>query len=173
MDISIFNTGERPAHENGHPPCLPPQFLSDFACSGYSLLSERSNRPTTVERLCRSQIRSCICRHRHRCLDLAYSASFSMVNDAYAAKDVTQSVFVVLAQNAGNSPPARPWLVGCTTKNSWRSTAPLPGITIRQPLRPRFDCLPEQVLLRPLRLTLDRASRENPSALSDTLADRG
>ena len=36
----------------------------------------------------------------HRYLDLVYSASFRMVNEAHAAKDVTQSVFVVLAQNA-------------------------------------------------------------------------
>jgi DNA-directed RNA polymerase specialized sigma24 family protein len=35
-----------------------------------------------------------------RYIDLVYSAAFRMVCDAHAAKDVTQSVFVALAQNA-------------------------------------------------------------------------
>ena len=36
----------------------------------------------------------------HRYVDLVYSAAFRMVGDAHAAKDVTQNVFVALAQNA-------------------------------------------------------------------------
>ena len=36
----------------------------------------------------------------HRYVDLVYSAAFRMTCDAHASKDVTQSVFVVLAQNA-------------------------------------------------------------------------
>ena len=46
-----------------------------------------------------------------RYVDLVYSAAFRMVCDAHAANDVTQSVFVALAQNA-NRLTDRPTLAG-------------------------------------------------------------
>ncbi len=54
-----------------------------------------------------------------RYVDLVYSAAFRMVCDAHAAKDVTQSVFVVLSQNAAqltDRPALAGWLHG-TSRN--------------------------------------------------------
>ncbi len=55
----------------------------------------------------------------HRYVDLAYSAAFRMVGDIHAAKDVTQAVFVALAQNARqltDRPALAGWLHG-TARN--------------------------------------------------------
>ena len=67
-----------------------------------------------------------------RYIDLVYSAAFRMVCDAHAAKDVTQSVFVALAQNARqltDRPALAGWLHG-TARN-------LAGKTIRSEVRRR------------------------------------
>ena len=49
----------------------------------------------------------------HRYVDLIYSAALRMVHDTHLAEDVTQSVFMALAQNAhklGNQSTLSGWL---------------------------------------------------------------
>lgn len=59
---------------------------------------------------CRSEAAFAELVKRH--VDFAYSVALRMVSDTHLAKDVTQDVFVALAQNAQHLMD-RPVLIGC------------------------------------------------------------
>ena len=77
--------------------------------------SERRSEPAFAELV-----------RRH--VDLVYSAALRMVRDAHLAEDVTQGVFVALAQNAGGS-PTEPvlsgWLHRTTQNLAAKPSAPM------------------------------------------------
>ena len=101
-----------------------------------------------------------------RYVDLVYSAAFRMFRDDHAAKDVTQSVFVALAQNARQLTD-RPALAGwlhCTARN-------LAAKAVRTDVRRRARELEAAVMNEILSVNADTDWEHIASHLDDALGE--
>src|SRR5665213_595275 len=96
-----LNTKASPRHPLSSFFLLPFPFpLSDFRLDGYYSIVNRLTDPQLLRDFAELRSEAAFTELVRRHIDFVYSAALRMVRDSHLAQDVTQSVFVVLAQNA-------------------------------------------------------------------------
>ena len=107
--------------------------LSDFSVGGYLYSVSRQTDQQLLQDFSERRCEPAFTELVHRYVDLVYSAALRMARDAHLAEDVTQSVFLALANSA-------PRLTECRALSGWlhQTTQNLAANVVRSEVRRRI-----------------------------------